>query len=296
MKVQAQTGTIKIWFGLLKLAIAQGLPINEAFYRSWGARDELARLTFNRWWLAKGKALFQESIPAVSLVQAKDDFVTVRIPTSLTAVQVKQQVSQLVTKQRGSKRLRKRTPLAFVGDVKYKTLKQYERYLEVEFDPRNAGKTVEDKTELLRKVYRRIKARLEKQRATLQRTKKRDRRGKFLSAKFRFRNPDGFGTALEIRRGIEPKKVSRWRLSGKMLLLNVAEGRFPGKDYYGAQLKKRLRIRLDRLGIDDIGATVRNKGGGRKKPVRKSKAEAEAQSLKAYGNAKDANPVGDGEA
>lgn len=292
MKIQAQTGTIKIWFGLLKLAIAQGLPINEDFYRSWGTGDDLAKLTFNRWWLATGRSMFQEAIPVVSLMQATDEFVTVKIPTSLTAVQVKQQVSQLITNQRGSKRLKRKAPLAFVGDVKYRRLKQYERYLAVEFDPRNAGKTIEVKTELLREVYRKIKVRLEKQKATLQRTRKLDRMGQLVSTRFRYRDPDGFGSALEIRRGIDAKKVSRWRLSGKMLLLNVAEGQFPGRGYYGAQLAKRLRDRLDRLDLDDIGATVRNKGGGRKLRVRKSKAEAEAQSLKAYGKAKDSNPVG----
>ena len=45
-------------------------------------------------------------------------------------------------------------------------LKQYERYLEIEFDAKN-GKTIEEKTEALRNVYRKIKTRLEKQKATL---------------------------------------------------------------------------------------------------------------------------------
>jgi hypothetical protein len=291
MKGQVQTGTIKIWFGLLKLAIAQGLPINEPFYRSWGTRDELAKLTFNRWWLATGKSLFQGSTPTISLVEASEDFVTVKIPTSLTAVQVKQQVSELVTNHRGTKRLKTKPPWAFVGDVNYKRLKQYERYLGIEFDPRNAGKTVEEKTELLRNAYRKIKTRLDKQKKTLTASGKKD-----VARRLFYRDPDSFGSKLEIRKGIEAKKVNRWKLSGKILLLNVAEGEFPGHDYYGAQLAERLRGRLDRLGLDDIGAAVRNKGGGRKKPVRKSKAEAEAQSLKLYGFGKGTNPVGNGEA
>lgn len=290
MKVLAQTGTIKIWFGLLKLAIAQGLPINESFYRSWGTRDELAKLTFNRWWLATGKSLFLDSIPVISLIEANDDFVTVKIPTSLTAAQVKRQVSQLVTVQRGTKRLKAKPPWAFVGDVNYKRLKQYERYLDIEFDPRNAGKTVEEKTELLRNTYRKIKARLDKQKKTLTASGKKD-----VARRLFYRDPDSFGSKLEIRKGIEAKKVNRWKLSGQILLLNVAEGRFPGQDYYGAQLAKKLQGRVHRLGLVAIGATVRNKGGGRKKPVRKSKAEAEAQSLKAYGKGKDVNPVGETE-
>ncbi len=294
MKIEAQTGTVKIWFGMLKLAIAQGLPINEPLYRSWGTRDELAKLSFNRWWLITGRSLFQEAIRTISLVEATNDFVTVKIPTSLTAVQVKRQVSQLVTSQRGTKRLKTKPPWAFVGDVNYKRLKQYERYLDVEFDPRNAGKTVEEKTELLRNVYRGIKARLDKQKKTLMTTGK-----KSVAVRLFYRDPDSFGSKLEIRRGIDAKKVNRWKLSGKILLLNVAEGRFPGRDYYGAQLAKKLRGRLDKLGLEDIGATAKNKGGGRKKQdltlvrVRRSRPEAEAQSLRAYGKGRDSNPVGD---
>ena len=288
MKGQVQTGTIKIWFGLLKLAIAQGLPINESFYRSWGTRDELAKLTFNRWWLTTGKSLFQESIPAVSLLDENDGFLTVKIPTSLTAVQVKQQVSELVANHRGTKRLKNKPPWAFVGDVNYKRLKQYERYLAIEFDPQNAGKTVEEKTELLRIVYRNIKTRLDKQKKTLMSTGK-----KSAALRLFYRDPDSFGSKLEIRKGIDAKKVNRWKLSGKILLLNVAEGTFPGRDYYGPRLAKRLQGRLDRLGLVDIGATVRNKGGGRQKSVKKSKWEAEAQSLKAYGKGKNSNPMGE---
>jgi hypothetical protein len=293
MRTQPQTGTIKIWFGLLKLAIAQGLLINEDVYRSWGTREELTNLTFNRWWRDRGKLLFEESIPRVTLVRSTNQYVTVQIPTSITAVQVKQQVSELITKHRGTKRLKVKPPLAFVGDVNYKRLKQYERYLEIEFDPRNAGKTVEEKTEILRNVYRKIKARLDKQRATLKAS------GKIRVARRLFyRDPDSFGSKLEIRQGIEAKKVNRWKLSGQILLLNVAEGQFPGVDYYGAQLAKKLKERLAPLGMERIGGSVKNKGGGRKKQdltlirVRNSKSQLEAQSLKAYGKGKESNPMG----
>jgi len=87
-------------------------------------------------------------------------------------------------------------------------------------------------------------------------------------------------------------------LSGKILLLNVAEGRFPGTGYYGPQLAKRLRVRLDKLGLEDIGMSVRNVGGGRTKAdmtlvkTTRTKTEREAQSLKAYGKGKNSTPVG----
>ncbi len=258
-------------------------------------------MPFNRWWRERGKALFQQARPHIELVVATEDYLTVRIPKSMAAVDVKREVSRLVTQVRGTKRVTRLAALSFVGDVKFRSLKQYERLLEIELDRRNAGKTIEQKTELLRDVYRRIKARLDKQRATLQQAKKKDRRGKLISGRFNARDPDSFGSEGQIRKGIDAKKVSRWRLSGKILLLNVAEGRFPGKDYYGSQLSKRLRTRLDALGIDEIGALSRSKGGGRRKEdlrlvrVRKSKGAAEALSLRAYGKGKNANPVGSGE-
>ncbi len=164
--------------------------------------------------------------------------------------------------------------------------------MEIEFDAKN-GKTIEEKTEALRNVYRKIKTRLEKQKATLRAAGKAQ-----ISKKLSFRDPDSFDSESKLRKGIDAKKVSRWRLSGKHLLLNVAEGQFPGKGYYGAQLSKKLRIRLDKMGIPDIGVAARNKGGGRKKEdltfvrITRTKAERERQSLKSWGAGKNANPVG----
>jgi hypothetical protein len=291
MKTGVGKGSQKIWFGLLKQAIRQGLPINEEFYRSWGTRDEISTLTFNRWWKLRGQALFESALPVVTLCEASDDAVTVRIPTTLNAVQVKQQVSALMTKHRGTKRLKKKPVFGFVGDVNYKRLKQYERYLEIEFDRRFAGRTIEEKTEALRDVYRRIKARLEKQKITMQKAGKAQ-----VSKLFNFRDPDSFGSESQIRKGIDAKKVSRWRLSGKLLLLNVAEGEFPGRGYYGAQLAKKLRSRLDHIGLEDIGGSIRNKGGGRTKAqltlttLRRTKAQRQTESSKAYGKSKAGNP------
>jgi hypothetical protein len=257
MASDVKQGTVKIWFGLLKMAIQQGLPINEEFYRSWGTREELTSLSFNKWWTLRGKELFEGAVPKVSLVKATPDAVLVRIPTCLNSDQVKKQVSSLMARARGTKRIKQKAPLGFTGDVKYMRLKQYERYLGVEFDPKNAGKTIEEKTELLRQEYRKIKARLDKQRKTMREAGK----GR-VAQKFQYRDPDAFDSESEIRKGIDAKKVSRWRLSGKLLLLNVAEGQFPGKGYYGARLSERLTGRLQSLGIENIRTVARHKGGG----------------------------------
>ena len=88
MKSDIRTGSVKIWFGMLKLAIGQGLPLNEKFYKSWGTKQELSRFTFNKWWKERGKALFESAVPVVSVLETSDDAVTLQIPTSLNAQQV----------------------------------------------------------------------------------------------------------------------------------------------------------------------------------------------------------------
>jgi len=294
MATTVQQGSVKIWFGMLKLAMRQGVPINEEFYRPWGTRQELEKLRFNTWWRLRGKELFEAAVPKVSLVNATGSEVTVRIPTSLNSKQVKAQVSALMAKQRGTKRISEKAPLGFVGDVNYKRLKQYERYLGIEFDPKNAGKTVEEKTEALRGEYRKIKDRLDKQKATLR------RQGKTRAAlKLNPRDPDAFDSESKIRKGIDAKKVSRWRLSGKLLLLNVAEGQFPGKEYYGSRLAERLDKRLGKLGLQDIGTVVRNRGGGVSRAQktlmqeRRTKAERNRMSLASVGHSQHGRKVGD---
>lgn len=287
MASDVKEGSAKIWFNMLKMAIQHGLPINDEFYREWGTREELASLTFNQWWKQRGKQLFLDAVPKVSMVEASEEAVVIRIPASLNSVQVKKQVSALIAQQRETKRLKQKAPLSFVGDVDYRRLRQYERYLKIELDPRNAGKTIEQKTELLRNDYRKTKARMDKQRKTL-----RERGNSSAAKKFLVRELDAFGSEAQIRKGIDAKKVSRWRLSGKLLLLNAAEGQFPGKDYYGARLAERLRTRLARLGLKDIGSVVRNKGGGvtrsQKTLVeeRRTKVERDRMSLASVGASK----------
>jgi hypothetical protein len=276
---------VKIWFGFLQMAIECDLPLNEDFYASWGTREELSKLAFNRWWLTHGKALFEAAVPTVTLESATDDYLLIKIPISLKASQVKQQVSSLIFEHRGkTKRVKRKPPLSFTGDVEFKRLKQYERYLEVEFDPKFEGKTIEHKTEGLREVYRKIKTRLDKQQKTL---KDQGKRADFLKP----RDDDEFDlkrtkfglTKAFIRSGIDAKKVGRWRLSGQHLLLNVAGGQFPGRGYYGSQLRKRLRDRLSAIGLDEIKMVSRHKGGRKVTKMKRKQKEIEAQSLKAYG-------------
>ena len=48
MATTVRKSAVKIWFGMLKLAMRQGVPINEEFYRPWGTRQELEKLRLIR--------------------------------------------------------------------------------------------------------------------------------------------------------------------------------------------------------------------------------------------------------
>lgn len=303
MKTVVARSSVKVWFGFLKMAIRHGVPINQDVYSAWGTQEELAKLTFNKWWLTRGKALFESEAPKAKVVASTNLSVTIEIPTSLNSKQVKEQVSRLMTEQRGTKRLKVKPSLSFEGDVNYKTLKQYERLLEIDLNPKFAGESIEQKTERLREKYRDLMNAAKKRKETL-----RAKGNKRAALGIKYRDPNElqdygdesvpFTSEAQIRKGVDPKKAGRWRVSGKILILNAAEGRFPGKDYYGNRIGSHLRSRLQALGLEDIGAIPRNKGGGQVREdlhmvrVRKSKKQRETDSLKAYGATKGRKVAG----
>jgi hypothetical protein len=255
------SGTIKIWFELLKIAIQKELPVNESFYAPWGSKKEILSLTFNSWWRIRGKALFESATPKVTLLKRDEGHLLISVPTCLSASEAKRQVSALVAVSRGTKRVRQKAPLAFEGDIRYGSLVAYLRYLRIELDPKNSKKTIEQKTEILRKEYRRIQRRITKQKDTLVKA------GKSKQAKkFAFRSQSTFNPLNEGRRlGFDAKKAGRWSLSAQILLLNVAEGRFPGPDYAGSRVRgnfgykigARLKERLEKIGLASLKETGR---------------------------------------
>ena len=303
-------GSVRVWFRFLQQAIRHRVPIDEKFYEQWGTKEQLRKLRFNTWWEARGRDLFANAVPKIELVATSREAVIVRIPTSIGSAELTKQVVALLNAQRGAKGLRRKPPLSFTGKIKLATLVQYQRYLAIDLDPLNAGKTIEQKTEQLRKVYRDIGVKLDNQKASMANKGVKYVKNRPLGKWLKYRDPDSFEmykdenkklrklSEREIRKGINSKKISRWRLSGKLLLLNVAEGEFPGTGYYGAGLEKKLKARLKEFGLQDIGLIVRNKGGGQKKEdltrvrIRRTEKERESQSLKLYGAAKNANPVG----
>jgi hypothetical protein len=284
----------KMWFGYLKLALKAGIPINDQFYADWGLKEDLAAWTFNKWWVQRGKALFEQAAPTVKVLSASESTVVLEIPTSMGSVQVKAEVSRLMTEMRGTRRLKVKPPIAFTGAVNYDALKQYERLLEIDMDPRYAGETLDQKTVRLRRRYEAIASSSMARKETFM-----SRGNKRASNKVTFRKPSDFGdagrdgsTSSDVKRGVDPKKAGRWLVSGRILALNAASGVFPGGGYYGASIGTELKRRLKALGLAEFGSVERARGGGRTTEERqlvkrtKTKKQREADSLKAYGATK----------
>ena len=265
MAVSARRGTVKLWYNFLQMSIRQDVPIDWKAYREWGTRREIDSWSFNKWWKGRGRVLFSGDDglrPEVQVLESSSNFVTIRLPLEMRIDDIKKSVSGIVLSSRSKKRIGDRGKYAVSGQVNYSTLAQYRRFLEIDFDPRYRGKTIEEKTVALKQVYQKLMAKGLKQRQTL-----RSRGKKTVAGRFRNRDPED----LDRKRlgGISAKRVSRWRLSAKHLLLNVASGVFPGTGYYGPKLHERLQQRLKAIGLEDIGSIQRARGGRKKQPRRK---------------------------
>lgn len=253
-------GTVKLWFDYLQLAWAVGLDVDWKFYEPWGTQEELTTLKFNTWWLRRGRDLFEQDAKVnekVELVDRLDAEVVLRVPLGIRLDDVKAQVRDIVLKSRKAVRLGSKGRFAVTGQVNYKTLAQYKRYLEVELSWGNQNTTVAERAAELVRRYEVMRDKGRKQRNTMRSMGKAN-----AALRFRNRDPEEL-TRADIGR-INPKRVSRWRLSGKHILLNVAQGRFPGEGYYGPRLKDRLIERLKPLGWTDLEWGNR-KGGRRRK-------------------------------
>ena len=256
-------GTVKLWFDYLQLAWSVGLEVDWKFYEPWGTREELTSLKFNTWWLRRGRDLFEKDAviaDKVVLVERLDAEVVLRVPLGIRLDDVKAQVRDIVLKSRKAVRLGSKGRFAVTGQVNYKTLAQYKRFLEVDIGWGDEQTTVAEKAAELVRRYQKIHEKGVKQRKTLRSM------GKAKAAsRFHTRDPEEL-TRKDIGR-INPQRVSRWRLSGKHILLNVAEGKFPGDGYYGPRLRDRLLERLKPLGLLELDWGNRKGGRRRKKAV-----------------------------
>lgn len=248
------SGTYKLWFGYLQLAIRSGVPINEKYYSNWGTPAELEGMTFNRWWRERGKAMFafdqDERQRAVTVERTGAGYVVLKVATDVEMDFVKRRVGEIVRQYRGKRRTRSFSRYKPTSQVNYKTLAVYKRLLEIHLAQRQTALSLGEKISLLKETYAKIHKRMKKQRETLRRQGERGRR---LAGRWRSHEPDAFDTVDDAAnidlKSFSPKKAHRWVVSGQLVMLNVAKGQFPGDGYYGRGIAGRLRNRRRAVGL-----------------------------------------------
>lgn len=281
------------WFFFLRQALRQGLPINESAYTDWGTLEELRRVSFNQWWERRGQELARErSASKARLISADGKKIVIEFPLSLNSRAVKASASSIFTdaKRRvgtsdGSQRDRR---------FNYKTFKILEKMLEIELDQltKRSKRVVDQKhdgqtqhitfakkavilsdlftrqSDINKKTletYRR-KAKECESKGDRKSLKRYRERAASLSEFIRRQDAQWTQTERDELTTVDPslaRKLSRWSLQARLLMLNAALGSFSGDDWYGKELGRKLRNKERALGIG-VKLVNRSKGGRNK--------------------------------
>jgi hypothetical protein len=165
----------------------------------------------------------------------------------------------------------------------YKQFKLLEKVLELELDMKNDGLTYAKKAAILSDLFNERSAVNKKTLVTLRRkamdyetlwkrdgkavdrkTMERYRRRAASLAEFISRRDSEWGPAehneLLGADSAMVKKMWRWGVQAKMLMLNAAEGQFVGEGWYGGRIGAQLKAREARLRKKPVSAK-RNAGG-----------------------------------
>jgi hypothetical protein len=237
-------GVARIWFRYLQLAIRAGEPIAWEKYEQWGMPDELATLTFNKWWKLHGADLFTPNPKEVKFIEMKDGMVVVGVPIGLKRDQILPQIAKVLAQHSPKGSFKNSLHYAPTGRVNTDALTRYQRMLEIELDPKRSGEPFKKKLDALVDKYRRNEARLKKQRATMQAEGKRPgsiKLPKTNKLRGKERDTENENVFPDIR------VAHRWLIQAKIVMKNVASGSFPGDGYY------------QRSGKPSLGKTLRSK-------------------------------------
>jgi len=289
------------WFFFLKQAIRQGIRVNEAAYSEWGTIEELKTLSFNQWWDLRGEKVAQSGASnKARLVSVDSSRVTIEFPLALNSRAVKASASEIFTKAKRavSSSVKKEKDRRF----NYKTFKILEKMLEIELDQptcrtkrvvdqKHAGQlqqaTFAKKAVILSdlfttqsqtnkktlETYRR-RARECEQRGDRDRLRFYRERAASLSAFIALQDAQWTDAERNELATIDPslaRKLSRWSLQARILMLNAALGTFSGDDWYGANLSAKLRAK-ERSVETRVSLVKRNKGGRNAGQVLRSKS------------------------
>lgn len=278
------------WFFFLKQALRQGLPVNESAYADWGSLDDVRKWTFNQWWERRGEHFARNrAVTNARLLSSDGKKVVIEFPLALNSRAVKASASAIFTKAKreiGAMHVAKRD-----RRFNYKTFKILEKMLEIELDQltKRTERVVKDKhggqlqeisfakkamilSDLFIKQSEINKKTLETYRRKAKEYEKNgDRkllrlyreRAASLSEFIRRQDTQWTQTERDELATVDPslaRKLSRWSLQARLLMLNAALGEFSGDDWYGQELGVKLRRKERTLGVG-VNLVKRSKGG-----------------------------------
>ena len=293
------------WYWFLRQALKVGLPFDEKAYGSWGTQAEIEAWSFKKWWETRGREIARQSHSTEpEVIERTASSITIRFPLTMSSQAVKARASALVAQARGTKRINKgKSPSTF----NYTTIKQLQRFLKIDLDERYSGYTLEQKGEVLKARYQRIgaghakavqKYRKKAEELQLRGAKEaasRYRRRAISLENYKSTHTDNWDPkAVKEIVDLNAHKLGRWAVQARLILLNVAEGEFPGSNWYGNRRHDSYKRALRQFGLPAIGS-VRPKGGVISKGVEERKKKASRkikQGELAYGRG-GSNPVGD---
>lgn len=245
---QPKQSIARVWFRYLQLAIKASLPVKYEMYEAWGTPEELASISFNRWWKERGKALFTPVPATVELIKKTPGALVVSIPLGLKRQQTYLQLGRLLTEAQEVGAIANSLSYAPTGRVNTDALTRYQRMLEIDLDKRRSGQAFKKKLAALQERYEKNLARLEKQKKTMKaKGASTTQAGKFKLPKMSKLKGKERDTGKEYQTP-DLRVAHRWLTQGKLVMKNVAEGTFPGAGYYQrkgeASLGKKLRAEL----------------------------------------------------
>jgi|GEM_PF-5521924 len=256
----------EIWYWFLRQSLKVGLPFNEKAYGSWGTRAEIETWGFKKWWQTRGQEIARQSrVTEPEIVEQTNSTITIRFPLSMPSRVVKAKASFLVARARGTKRLSQGKQSS---SFNYTKIKQLQRFLKVDLDEDFEGLTIEEKGLFLHYLYHQISETHSKSIQTyrkkadaLQKSGDKELAGKYRRRaitleQYKSKNIDNWYEGPDKQfANASAEKLGRWAIQGRIILLNVARGEFPGSNWYGSRRYAIYKQRLKEFGIQSIGIT-----------------------------------------
>ena len=254
------------WYWFLRQSLKVGLPFNEKAYSGWGTRAEIETWGFKKWWQIRGREIARQSVVSEpEIVEQTPSTITIRFPLSMPSQLVKAKASALVARARGTKRLSKDKPNS---KFNYTKIKQIQRFLQLDLDKDFGELTIEEKGLFLGYWYHRIGEMQSKaiqtyrkkaealQRAGDKESAGRYRRRAIKLEEYKSKNTDNWFEGPDKQfANASAEKLGRWAIQGRIILMNVARGEFPGSNWYGSRRYASYKQRLKEFGIQTIGTT-----------------------------------------